>query len=542
MYTKDFLREPGAGSIVANSQRLEQTHQATKYDDLLAIFTSDGPLYGAIHGPLMGTGKAEWRTLKDPNSDQLWKLSGKKLREFYEDPYYFVGKRFNSLTSYLMLDVDACSPYHPEMGDRFGDLLASLEELGLVRPVIIRSSDNGGLHVYFPLNQQVKTWSSAKKLEDHLTRQGFVIKGGTLELFPNAKADRDSLYNGHRLPLQAGSFLLNPHSLEIISGDPADFLAQWRVASAGNELATPQPVTRDAPATQPASPGQLPPIAWKESHQSNDVLKRLANWGYEKLGLATVTKLGEWMRAIAPRLPGYEQFTSDATKRDIARNWCFRWARSRIRRGGAAVASAADLNQQRKEDCTERLLSILKEITDRVWESGNQLFEQVCKLMKCRFGKGINKQKFLDRKGLWQAFLKSHHHVGGDEFLREHSSFINQEDLKDRNGNTAVPTVDNREPCEPAQPVEVSAVHTPPDPPPKPAPPIPSEAPQKVGRVSKAQLQGLPDPEAIRATGEELKAAGIEGYDTRHDWTIYRGEYSCDLWNRLRFVAFGGAV
>lgn len=536
-------------NLQEHDSRSVHSHQSATCE-LLNLFTRDGDLYGAIHGPILRAGKVEWASLK-PN----WKLSRKKLSEYFADTYYIAGKRFNGRTSYLLIDVDACSPYHPEMGDRFGDLLEALEGVGLVRPVIVRSSDSGGLHLYFPLGEQVKTWWTAKQLHDYLLHQGFTLRGGTLELFPNPK-EKEAQYNGHRLPLQAGSFLLNPHTLEVISADPADFVAQWQVASAGNELDFTAPMTAAAESVrefkgddqQSLFPNTLPPISWTGPHQSNSIMRSLANWGYEKLGFTTVPTLGEWMKAIAPQLPGYQQHTSHHTKRDIARDWCFRWARSRVRRGGGTAGSNFDLNQQRADDATKRLLSALTDFGKKLFNSANQLFQAVRAKIQEQFGVVISKGTFQARKHLWQGLLNNAQCVGHDENSVDEEKRIgtgeenpdsreHQSTPEENSPARVAPTVDNSNRSDKP---DISTFQGCTDVDPTLSRPT-LERPERVGRVGKAQLQGLPNPDAIMATGAELKAAGIEGYGLSHTWTIRRGDYSADLWNRLRYVALGGA-
>ena len=61
---------------------------------------------------------------------------------------------------------------------------------------------------------------------------------GWLEVFPNAKAynpEGNSLYNGHRLPLQQGSYLLNA-DMEPIESSAFHFINNWETATAHNDI------------------------------------------------------------------------------------------------------------------------------------------------------------------------------------------------------------------------------------------------------------------------------------------------------------------
>jgi len=366
-------------------------------DPILPLFLQDGNFYGAIHGPVLIDNKVDWI------SDQLkWRLSNKKLQEYYQDPYYVVGKRFNSQTSYLMLDIDIGSSFHPDNNEtKWRYLLFVLEAIGLVRPIIVRSSDSGGLHLYFVLAKPVLTWKTAKKLANYLRAKGCCPRSGELELFPNPKA-KESQYNGHRLPLQAGSYLLDD-DFQVVSDLQQDFVNAWAISKAGNCLDFQAP---DRSSLE-GDDSQLPPIAWTGPGQSNEILKQLANYGFERLNLRTIPELVRWMEAVAPKLPGYDTFASTKTKLDIAEGWLYRWARSRIRRSSRAnKKQSTNLNQQRAGQATYRLQYVLKDLGKKLWQSANALYKAVCQAILEAFGVVIGKGTFQARKSLWEPLLK----------------------------------------------------------------------------------------------------------------------------------------
>jgi len=150
------------------------------------------------------------------------------------------GVRFGPTTRYCVLDVDKGSVYHPTR-DRFAwrRLIAALEVLGLVQAVICTSSYSGGLHLYFPFDTEQKTWAIALAVSTLLENKGFKLAPGQLEVFPNCKAyvtsGEHSLYNGHRLPMQAGSYLLN-QDLQMIWGNQETFVQHWQFAQQRNSL------------------------------------------------------------------------------------------------------------------------------------------------------------------------------------------------------------------------------------------------------------------------------------------------------------------
>ncbi|MFN5965649.1 MAG: hypothetical protein ACK46E_11075, partial [Pseudanabaena sp.] len=62
--------------------------------------------------------------------------------------------------------------------------------------------------------------------------------GGTLETFPSLKAYSDvtkTLFNGHRLPLQEGSYLLDSN-YEPYSQSIESFLIAWKNAAASQDM------------------------------------------------------------------------------------------------------------------------------------------------------------------------------------------------------------------------------------------------------------------------------------------------------------------
>jgi hypothetical protein len=150
------------------------------------------------------------------------------------------GCRFGTETSYFMLDIDKGSVYHPKR-DRFATekILGALELLGITDHVAVTSSYRGGLHLYFPLPFPVLTWQLAAVVERVLSRK-FYVEPGVLEIFPNVRQfegerERLSLYNGHRLPLQEGSYLLN-RFWELERSDHLAFTWRWEFAMYRNQI------------------------------------------------------------------------------------------------------------------------------------------------------------------------------------------------------------------------------------------------------------------------------------------------------------------
>ncbi|MBE9182891.1 hypothetical protein IQ268_30610 [Oculatella sp. LEGE 06141] len=193
-------------------------------DEFLQLFPHRGSYLWAEH-PAPGQ-RTEW------NTETRHLLSDRLINQ----GSYLYGVRFGAYTQYLMLDVDRKSIYHPYR-DPFavGRIVDALEPLGIHKFVAVSSSYSGGIHLYFPLGMGQLSWAIAQAAAALLERAGLQIKRGQLELFPNARRSSGADYNGHRLPLQAGSYLLDSDwQPRFTSRD--EFIRQYRFAQNHNSV------------------------------------------------------------------------------------------------------------------------------------------------------------------------------------------------------------------------------------------------------------------------------------------------------------------
>ena len=211
---------------LASKPKFQSIQEST--DFFLALFPHRYDYLWAEHP--QPTDRPDWKTeSRHPLSDRL-----------IQQGSYLYGVRFGPTTRYILLDIDKCSIYHPSR-DRFAwkRLLAALESLGLVQAVLCTSSYSGGMHLYIPFQTEQKTWEIALVVKTLLENAGFKLTPGQLEVFPNCKPynphGEPSHYNGHRLPMQAGSYLLND-DLQMIWGDQATFVRQWQFAQKRNSI------------------------------------------------------------------------------------------------------------------------------------------------------------------------------------------------------------------------------------------------------------------------------------------------------------------
>lgn len=303
------------------------------------------------------------------------------------------GVRFGSETEYFMLDIDKGSMYHPKR-DPFAirKIIHAFDYLGLTDCIPITSSYSNGVHIYFPLNCKVLTWQLAAVVQHVLSSKGFCIQPSLLEVFPNVREWSDeehtllSMYNAHRLPMQAGSYLLSP-SWELQVGDFSDFARRWFFCTQRNELSHRvfERLLREISDKEQARRLSRPAgkflqdlqtdIApgWTGRGQTNFLLGRIALrsyvFGHVLEGCRPLS--GERLVAaivnIAQKLPGYETFCRHQHEiRERAEEWArcvenckryFHYGRKQLSQKPPEPEpeSKPTVNQQRMADARERL-------------------------------------------------------------------------------------------------------------------------------------------------------------------------------------------
>jgi hypothetical protein len=175
------------------------------------------------------TPDSDWKTVKK------YKLTERKQWYKYTDTQTVVGVRFGTNTLYGLYDIDWGSKYDPREQERSLNALRwELEEWGIIRIFFIQSSWSGGLHLYFYLRRAVSTFRLACIMNRAAEAAGLEVKRGQLETFPNTK-NYGNIYNGHRLPLQQGSFLLDKDYVPY-SDRLEDFISAAEWSAEGNDV------------------------------------------------------------------------------------------------------------------------------------------------------------------------------------------------------------------------------------------------------------------------------------------------------------------
>lgn len=267
-----------------------------------------------------------------PGSRPAWKtenrypLEPRNLWGLHQNPNYLIGLRFGKRAKYAAIDIDSYSSHHPDNDtDKYREVLAAMESIGLCRHVPLRSSESGGLHLYLPLPKSVGTFNLACAIKFALFDHCIELKSGQVEAFPNTKPygqdGKFTLYNGLRLPLQTGSYLLD-EDLQPYSDSVGDLLDTFDWAAGGQDL---QQLTQAMSAGRlrqklfnwPGSSGRAElwrrhleerwMQGWTGSGQTNSLLKDIACYGRVWMALDG-RALVDYTVATATSAPGYDQF------------------------------------------------------------------------------------------------------------------------------------------------------------------------------------------------------------------------------------------
>jgi len=293
----------------------QQFRYVPEWDDFLELFPHRGSYLWAEQ-PGAGD-RPDWQTeTRHVLSDRL-----------IQQGAYLYGVRFGQNTHYLMIDIDHGSQAHPAHDPlAIGRIIDALEPLGLVSCVPIRSSYSDGIHLYFPFAHGQKSWAIAQAAESLLQSSGLKLQKGQVELFPNPRRCTGSDYNGHRLPLQQGSYLLD-NQMEPVLSSRAEFVRRWRLAEAKNTLTeetltlTLRQFSRQAPKKLRYSAqkflndlnADIEP-GWTSCGQTNYILGRIAQREYvffhALYGGSPLSgeRLAARICEVAEDLPGYKQY------------------------------------------------------------------------------------------------------------------------------------------------------------------------------------------------------------------------------------------
>lgn len=293
-------------------------------------------------------------------------LNPRNFEGYWQDPKISLGLRFGGQTKFGCLDLDENSNNNPLVNPkRYRKLLKVLRKIGIKRTVLIRSSSNQGVHVFFFLPKGVNSFNLACALFRVLSENGFAIKPGELEIFPNTKRYKKkgegfSLFNGLRVPMQPGSgaTLLDPFTFDSLPGGAEEFVELMNSSASSQDfklLSECCNTARDwycnfALNQEGRTQWQKDleyslKLGFTSSGQTNDILKNLANLGRVFHKLDTVSALASFIHERVIELAGYQDHCGH---QDEIKKRAFEWATSAINYWSVWAS-----NPQRKQNFTE---------------------------------------------------------------------------------------------------------------------------------------------------------------------------------------------
>lgn len=345
----------------------------------------------------------EWKT------ETGYPLSPRLLWSHWQSKDLVIGLRFGQSTRYALLDIDRESAYHPANDPAaLGELRTALETIGVYRTLLVRSSESDGLHLYIPLPSSVASYGVAQAIKFAVEDANFQLSPGQLESFPNCKTYQKGApvnYNGHRLPLQQGSALLNSAG-EIVSDDLSHFLDVWEMAADGNSLEELevaivaakkrfQPVRAVTDKQNRAAQWKVDDEAiieegWTGNGQTNEYLKVLARYGVVWLALTDLDALTAWMLDKAVNAPGYSEFCDHQTT--IAKR-CREWAKeaqkyyqpylSHPPKLGNLWNKRDENNRQQTNSALDRIQTTARALSDQVFSSVREFAQAIAAAARC---------------------------------------------------------------------------------------------------------------------------------------------------------------
>jgi hypothetical protein len=224
-----------------------------------------------------------------------------------------------------MIDIDRRSPNHPYNSiANFNKVLNAIADIGLYEYLCIRSSGSQGLHLYYPIEHQVKTFDLACTLRNTLEKHGLEVANGVLECFPNTKA-YNSEYNAHRLPLQDASYILQ-HDFNPQTNDLEKFCNLWDRAAPCQDLEMLLDSFELARKSYKANHksnvrlndwrSELETIineGWTGEGQTNDLLHKVCQYARVFLGFTDIEKMITYVTNKVTQINGFHAFCGHKT-------------------------------------------------------------------------------------------------------------------------------------------------------------------------------------------------------------------------------------
>ena len=355
------------------------------------------------------------------HTNSKYPLSPRDLIQKLRSPHEIIGVRFGTETRYLMLDIDAGSQYHSANDEQgYKKILGVMEGIGLAGYILMQSSDSTGLHIYFPLPESVNSFNLACASRYALEKAGLIINGGTLETFPNVKAYSDvtkTLFNGHRLPLQEGSYLLDSN-YEPYSQSIESFLIAWKNAAASQDMKVLNKAIATAPRpknikTQETGKGTTwrsnlesrIATGWTGKGQTNELMFQISQYGRVFLGIDDLSELAEYTATKAKSCNGFYEYSSHTHEVDrLALDKSKYVMEEYYPYGSKSGVSSGDRIAKTKKPKTpliDRVMSAVRQLGGQLFERTRDLITAIRAIAKC------SPTPLYEFKELWQPLLKN---------------------------------------------------------------------------------------------------------------------------------------
>ncbi|MFZ4558145.1 MAG: hypothetical protein ACOYN8_17405 [Pseudanabaena sp.] len=370
---------------------------------------------------------------KDPDgwhTNSKYPLSPRDLIQKLRSPHEIIGVRFGTETRYLMLDIDSGSQYHPTNDEQgINNILGAMESIGLTRYIRNQSSSSTGLHLYFPLPESVNSFNLACASRHALEKAGLTVKGGTLEIFPNVKSFSEvtkTLFNGHRLPLQAGSYLLDSN-YEPYSQSLESFLIAWKTAAASQDMkilnkaiaTAPKPKTFKSKETGKGIEWRSNlesriETGWTGKAQTNELMFQISQYGRVFLGIDDLNKLVEYTATKTKSCKGFYEYSNHTHEVDRLALDKSKYVMEEYypygSKSGLTSGDRIAKIREPKPSPLDRIKAAIAQIKDQVFQTTRALLETLANLLN------ISYSTLYKFKELWQPLLKNCNAASSNEY------------------------------------------------------------------------------------------------------------------------------
>lgn len=408
------------------------------------------------------------------------KISADRLWDLYKSDDGVVGVRPGRNTNYAMVDLDIGSRHHPENHAAGYELtLEALEGIGLTRTITVTSSHSGGLHVYAPLPKEFNSFNVAVTIQSQFALYGINVAPGQVEPFPNQKGyskdiKNQTKYNGHRLPLQEGSFILDD-DLNPFSDSAEVFCALMEEAAQYQDMELFEShieaskeldlhghkykysyESKDSTYTGTESPKATAwrlflegviEQGWTGDSQTNKILQYLQTHGkvfIKKSGEALV----DWMVATAQSMKGFGQWCGHI--KDL-RKRCKEWVECTESKGyykpyravpDRLLEENSDMPKVNKNDlkaaeAQKRILDAIQDLGVYNYRTKTEFLTAIRNKSKQLFNKVVSNQTLYKHRSLWEGLID----IGDSAVKDDIQEFGLEDEIKDNSLDCETPCV-----------------------------------------------------------------------------------------------------